>query len=354
LGRQRTAPLCNRIYRVDPYRTSHLDPDYLRWFFLSDGFRDQFLQTVSGVGGSLMRANPTRVAKILLPTAPGSEQRRIVAKIDALSARSKRAKSDLDHVGVLAARAKTALLSRTFSYPGRTVPLDACTPADGPICYGVIQPGEERASGVPLIRVCDLVGGKVAWADLRYVAHEIAAQYRRSQVRNGDILVSIVGTIGRVGVVDGAPQACNIARAIARIRPRKDEYDSTWLGYVLQAPSAQNVMAADAREVARKTLNLALLRELPVPDIPIAQQRWQAEHISRAFTAIDRMAAEARAAARLLDRLDQAVLAKAFCGELVPQHPNDEPASVLLDRIRAEREAASTPKRRGRRARASA
>ncbi|MBA4219819.1 MAG: hypothetical protein C0458_03720, partial [Methylobacterium sp.] len=56
----------------------------------------------------------------------------------------------------------------------------------------------------------------------------------------------------------------------------------------------------------------------------------------------------------LLDRLDQAVLAKAFRGELVPQDPNDEPASALLDRIRAEREAAGgIPRRRGRRSSAA-
>lgn len=70
-----------------------------------------------------------------------------------------------------------------------------------------------------------------------------------------------------------------------------------------------------------------------------------------AFAEIDRLAAEAAAARRLLDRLDQAILAKAFRGELVPQDPADEPAAVLLDRIRAERAVAPVAKRRGRSAR---
>jgi hypothetical protein len=48
-------------------------------------------------------------------------------------------------------------------------------------------------------------------------------------------------------------------------------------------------------------------------------------------------------ARKLIDHLDQAVLAKAFRGELVPQDPNDEPASVLLERIRAERQVTATP-----------
>ncbi|MFE0756404.1 hypothetical protein ACFW16_20750 [Inquilinus sp. NPDC058860] len=73
-------------------------------------------------------------------------------------------------------------------------------------------------------------------------------------------------------------------------------------------------------------------------------------HIEAAFVRIDRLAAEAEGARKLLDRLDQAVLAKAFRGELVPQDSADEPALVLLDRIRAERAAkgAVTKGRRGR------
>jgi type I restriction enzyme, S subunit len=54
---------------------------------------------------------------------------------------------------------------------------------------------------------------------------------------------------------------------------------------------------------------------------------------------VSRIFSEADSASKLIDHLDQAVLAKAFRGELVPQDPNDEPASVLLERIRAERAA---------------
>ena len=64
-----------------------------------------------------------------------------------------------------------------------------------------------------------------------------------------------------------------------------------------------------------------------------------------AFAALDRVEAEARAAERALDRLDQAILAKAFRGELVPQDPSDEPASELLARIAADRARAPKPAR---------
>ena len=65
--------------------------------------------------------------------------------------------------------------------------------------------------------------------------------------------------------------------------------------------------------------------------------------IEAAFSKLDRLAAEARSATALLDRLDQAILAKAFRGELVPQDANEEPASVLLHHIRAARAAEGKP-----------
>lgn len=85
----------------------------------------------------------------------------------------------------------------------------------------------------------------------------------------------------------------------------------------------------------------------PLP--PIEEQGIIVSRVAAAFARADRLEAEAARARTLIDRLEAAILAKAFRGELVPQDPTDEPASVLLDRIRAQR--AETPKtKRGRRA----
>jgi len=86
--------------------------------------------------------------------------------------------------------------------------------------------------------------------------------------------------------------------------------------------------------------------KLPVPEA--AERAKVLAKIEATFARADRLEAEAARARALLDRLESAILAKAFRGELVPQDPNDEPASVLLDRIRAERAAAPKQKRGGR------
>jgi type I restriction enzyme, S subunit len=89
-----------------------------------------------------------------------------------------------------------------------------------------------------------------------------------------------------------------------------------------------------------------LKRDL-IPVAPPEEREEVVRRVQTAFAWIDRLAAEAGSARKLIDHLDQAVLAKAFRGELVPQDPNDEPASVLLDRLRIERPAASARAGRG-------
>lgn len=85
---------------------------------------------------------------------------------------------------------------------------------------------------------------------------------------------------------------------------------------------------------------------MPVP--PVDEAKEIIRRIQTAFDWLDRMAADHAAAMRLLPKLDASILAKAFRGELVPQDPNDEPASALLARIKAEREAQSSKLKSGR------
>ena len=102
----------------------------------------------------------------------------------------------------------------------------------------------------------------------------------------------------------------------------------------LQALDLQNRFHFQTREVARKTLNIASLRDMKVTVPSLSDQRSAIRKVVRAFAWIDRIALETTSARKLVDHLDQAILTKAFRGELVPQDPNDEPVNVLLDRIR--------------------
>ena len=82
------------------------------------------------------------------------------------------------------------------------------------------------------------------------------------------------------------------------------------------------------------------LKSMPIPLPPIAEQRRIVAEVERRLSVIQKAEAAVEASLVRANRLRQSVLKQAFSGKLVPQDPNDEPASVLLERIRAEREAA--------------
>ena len=125
-----------------------------------------------------------------------------------------------------------------------------------------------------------------------------------------------------------------------------------WLGLfaitILLSPSSLNSSLETEREelerfapaTAQKNLNLKVLSELAVPLPPLAEQHRIVAEVERCLSVIQQAEATVEANLTRADRLRQSILKQAFSGNLVPQDPNDEPASVVLEGIRAEREAA--------------
>jgi type I restriction enzyme S subunit len=91
--------------------------------------------------------------------------------------------------------------------------------------------------------------------------------------------------------------------------------------------------------VSQSNINAKKLAAFTFELPSIKEQKEIVRRVEERFAKIDKIEQEYQKAVKLGDRLEQATLAKAFRGELVPQDPNDEPASVLLERIRAERQA---------------
>ncbi len=291
------------------------------------------------------------LAEIPLPLPPLPEQRRIVAKIDSLSGRSRRARDHLDHIPRLVEKYKQAVLDVVFADLSSRAPLSEQVEPERGIPYGIVQTGDPFEGGVPTIRCGDIKRFRVARDGLKLVNPEIESGFRRTRLRGGEVLIAIRGSVGETCVVPSELVDCNISREVAMI-PLRQGIVPDFIMYFLATTEAKRFILGNVKGVAQQGINLRDLKELPAPTGDTDAQREVVMRILRAFDWIDRLASEATSARRLIDRLDQAVLAKAFRGELVPQAPEDEPASVLLDRIRAERGAAPKTKR-GRKAKAA-
>ncbi len=162
--------------------------------------------------------------------------------------------------------------------------------------------------------------------------------YRASSVRilpMGTVLLAMIGegkTRGQSAILR-IPATIN--QNIAAIVPKLDLVDSQFLWYWLQYQYESNRQVGSGS--GPQALNCQRVRELPVTVSPLAEQREIISKIKAFTRALDIIEARHQKAKAVVDKLTQSILAKAFRGELVPQDPNDEPASELLKRIREER-----------------
>tara|TARA_R100001129_G_scaffold135008_1_gene96482 strand:+ start:38191 stop:39363 length:1173 start_codon:yes stop_codon:yes gene_type:complete len=322
---------------------------------------DEFIRSVSlKQDGTLYPAitdNDLLTHKIKLP--PLAEQKRIVAKLDSLSAKSARARIELARIDTLVTRYKQAVLSKAFTgeltkkWRVKSVALPRPGSIDEilkmPIRNGLSVKGREAPPGVRALKLSALRGQSVNMNDVRYLPID-NDRARRFLLENGDILVSRGnGTKELVGISSLVPSHSEptiFPDTAFRIRINIEQALPNWLAHIWNAPQCRLQIEKAAKttagiwKISQRDLSGT---KLLIPSVD--EQHEIVRRIESAFEKIDRLAAEAKRALELVGKLDEAILAKAFRGELVPQDPNDEPASVLLDRIKAERAAAPKTKR---------
>lgn len=146
-----------------------------------------------------------------------------------------------------------------------SIPLADLTSA--PVTYGVVQPGRDDPSGVPMLRVNNFVGNSLSFSDVLHISTTIEAKYARTRCKAGDVLVTVVGSVGQVATVPPELSGWNIARAIALVRPKTRDM-SRWIACVLRSPQTQHRLGVVANTTVQMTVNLKDLRalEIPMPD----------------------------------------------------------------------------------------
>lgn len=175
----------------------------------------------------------------------------------------------------------------------------------------------------------------------------------KAELKKDDLLVvegnGSLEHIGRVALWDGSIPNARHQNHLIRVRPVTvpPHYLLEWMA----SPRGRNLLINEATSAAGLyNLSLSKVGRIAVPIPPMEEQKEIARRIQEMWDIFPGVETSFHEGLRRLGELTQSILAKAFRGELVPQDPNDEPASDLLARIRAEREKAP-PKRRTRRKR---
>jgi type I restriction enzyme S subunit len=154
-------------------------------------------------------------------------------------------------------------------------------------------------------------------------------------VKNGDLFVCEGGEPGRAAVWDNGENELIFQKALHRIRFNSD-VNPYWFLYNLNSASISGVLKTLFTGTGIMHLTLKSLSKFEVPIPKLEEQKEIVRIVEYLFSIADAIESQYHVLKQKIDNLPQALLAKAFRGELVPQDPDDEPAAVLLEKIRNE------------------
>ncbi|MBR8829466.1 MAG: restriction endonuclease subunit S [Gomphosphaeria aponina SAG 52.96 = DSM 107014] len=330
-------------------------------------------------GSGIPHVDPDIFWNILIPLPPLNEQRRIVAKLEKMLAKVNDCKQRLERIPTILKRYRQSVLAAACSgrltadwrelhpdvepaeellnkfrkrkdYKKIKIKDELPIPFDLPLSWqwinlievcesltdGDHQPPPKQNEGIPFLVISNIKEGELDFSDTRYVPEEYYDQIKDSRKpRKGDILYSVVGSYGIPVLVNIEKKFC-FQRHIALLRVNRLIFNK-YLLYILQSRLVFAQATAVATGSAQLTVTLTGLRKLKIALPPLEEQQEIVRRVEALFKKCDLIEQRYQKAKAYIDKLTQSILAKAFRGELVPQDSNDEPAEVLLERIRVEK-----------------
>jgi type I restriction enzyme S subunit len=294
-------------------RSDDLLPRYLLLFLLTNA--DYFKR--AGVGATVKGLTIADYQKLDVPIPPLAEQERIVNLLDeADDLRKLRAQANRRTAELIPALFHDMFgdpVSNVRGWPRHKLP-DLCEGKDGikagPFgsslkkeCYTSEGP---RVYGQEQVIAGDFSIGDYHISEAKY--GEMAAYV----VSSGDLLISLVGTIGKVVVVPDGIERGIINPRLLRVRPHTDVLHTCYLAHVVTSPSIARFFGSVKTGITMGVLNARLLKRLDVPLPPLALQKEFAQRVAE----IREMETEQTASRHRLDELFQSMLHRAFEGEL--------------------------------------
>jgi len=360
--------VCSTDILVFP-RQPYISNEFLSYRFLCKDFVSYASHNVNGVQHP--RVNFQSLSKFPIHLPPLNEQRRIVEKIEALKARSQRVKEALEDIPQLLDQFRQSVLAAAFrgdltadwrsDIEQNSIENISSLPVAPPIVIGEVEAYTPQTwSWVSLIDVATLEsghtprksvpeyweGGNVPWIclqDIRAahgkIIYETLYMPTMLGIDNSSARLLPEGTVCfsrdiSVGFVTIMGRSMATTQHFANWICGSKLFNK-YLMYAFMAASSSLIQSGEGTTV--RTLYMPALKRIQILLPPIEEQKEIVHQIESLYKAVDIIEQQYQEIQANLDQLDQSILAKAFRGKLVPQDPNDEPASVLLERIRAER-----------------
>ncbi|UBF30514.1 restriction endonuclease subunit S (plasmid) [Kovacikia minuta CCNUW1] len=331
-------------------------------------------------GSAQPKLNQKNLNRIPIPLPPLNEQKRIVAAIESLRERSQKARSALAAIPELCDKFRQSVLAAAFrgdltadwreqnpDVEPASVLLERIRVqhtelpdfldlpelpeswswsnlgAMGKVSGGLTKNSkrDELPLEFPYLRVANVYANSLDLNEVKTIKiHE--GEYKRVLLQKGDLLVvegnGSIDQIGRVALWEGSIDPCLHQNHLIKVRFNPTEIGQYILLWLLSNQGRKYITRVASSTAGLHTLSLSKVSALPVPTASQPEQQEIVERVKTLLKVVNRFEQQFSKTESQVNLLDRSILAKAFRGELVEQDPSDEPASVLLERIRAERE----------------
>lgn len=320
---------------------------YLMWCMKSKYFREYLLSNVSGVGGSLMRAQPKFVKEYPIPIPPLPEQQRIVELIESLFKKLDAARELVQNVLDSFENRKAAILHKAF-----TGELTAKWREENGVSFNEWEEKEldelctsfqygtskksETSGDVAVLRMGNMQGGEFIWDKLVYTSDE--EDIKKYLLKSGDVLFNRTNSpelVGKTSIYRGELPAI-FAGYLIRIN-YKACLIGEYLNYVLNSPKARcycNEVKSDG--VNQSNINAKKLAQFKIPFCSLEEQQ-EIVRILDNLLGNEQRAKELCDVIEKIDLMKKAILSKAFRGELGTNNPEEESAVELLKEVLKEK-----------------
>jgi type I restriction enzyme S subunit len=342
----------NHIFRVR-VASSLVDVGFLSRLVASPAGKAYFLSKAKQTTG-IASINLTQLRNFPVLLAPLNEQRRIAAKLDTTLAAVDACRQRLDGVAAILKRFRQAVLAAATSGEltrewreerGLSKDWKACILDDiASIQGGITKDSKKQLDEFPefpYLRVANVQRGYLVLSEISFIRVP-PGKIDFLLLEEGDILFNEGGDrdkVGRGWIWEGQIDQCVFQNHVFRARLLSSEDQPKFVSWWSNTRGADHFLGEGKQTTNLASISKKTLGQLPIQMPPPAEQSVIIDRVESLFSLADQLEARLTAARRIVERLTPALLAKAFRGELVPQDPGDEPASVLLERIRAARQA---------------
>lgn len=315
--------------------------EYLYYLLCSNVIGHQ--QVLAENGSAQPNLSAASVMDYMIPLSPLAEQHRIVDRIESLFAKLDEAKQKAQEALDSFETRKAAILHRAF-----TGELTAQWRKEHGVgmeswenlkigTYAQVKGGKRLPKGHklvtertthPYLRIADFGDGTINDSDLNYITEDTFSQIKNYIINKEDVYISIVGSIGKAGVIPESLNGANLTENAARIISSRTL--PRYLSSFLSSPKAQNDIQNRIRSATLGKLSLLNIKDIETP-VPSIEEQTEIVRFLDDLLAKEQQAKEAaEGVLEQIDLIKKAILARAFRGELGTNDPSEESAQELI------------------------